>query len=81
MVRDFKLSLMDGETAIPGTNYTSLFTRPLDPAVIRWAKRQERGLSIIAAPCGGGSNNGEVEHEVWLALKELNSQSRASRNA
>ena len=39
MVRDFKLSLMDGETGIPGTNYTSLFTRPLDPAVIRWEKR------------------------------------------
>ena len=39
MVRDFKLSLMDGETEIPGTNYTSLFTRPLDPAVIRWEKR------------------------------------------
>ena len=39
MVHEFELSLMDGETGIPGTNYTSLFTRPLDPAMIRWKKR------------------------------------------
>ena len=39
MVRKFRLSLMDGETGIPGTNYTSLFTRSRDPAVVRWEKR------------------------------------------
>ena len=39
MVREFKLSLTDEKTGIPGTNYTSLFTRPLDPAVVRWEKR------------------------------------------
>ena len=40
----------------------------------------ESGLSIVAAACGEGSNNGEDEHEVGLALKELNSQTWASRN-
>ena len=49
MVREFKLSLMDGKTRNPGTSYTSLFTRPLDPAVIRWEKREVRRLSIGAA--------------------------------
>ena len=39
MVRQFKLRLADGETDVPKTNYTSLFTRPLDPAIIRWEKR------------------------------------------
>ena len=52
MVREFKLSLTDEKTGIPGTNYTSLFTRPLDPAVIRWEKRQGCGLSMMCWSTG-----------------------------
>ena len=40
MVRKFKLKALSGkEGALPGTNYSSLFTRPLDPAIIEWQRR------------------------------------------
>jgi sterol 14-demethylase len=40
MVREFKWRLPEGETKIVGTDYASLFSRPLDPAYIVWEKRE-----------------------------------------
>ncbi|KAL7789395.1 cytochrome P450 51B [Trichoderma ceciliae] len=39
IVRMFKLSNVDGSDNIVGTNYASLFSRPLEPAIIRWERR------------------------------------------
>ncbi|PSN72302.1 cytochrome P450 [Corynespora cassiicola Philippines] len=39
MVRHFKLSTLDGKEWVPETDYTSLFARPKQPAVIRWERR------------------------------------------
>lgn len=38
-VRMFKLSNVDGSNSIVGTDYASLFSRPLEPANIRWERR------------------------------------------
>ena len=38
MVREFHLSKIED---IPGTNYTSLFSRPLNPAVVHWERRKK----------------------------------------
>ncbi|KID88153.1 cytochrome P450 51B [Metarhizium guizhouense ARSEF 977] len=38
-VRLFKLSNVDGSNTIIGTDYASLFSRPLEPAKIRWERR------------------------------------------
>ncbi|KAL6886566.1 cytochrome P450 51B [Trichoderma longibrachiatum] len=40
VVRLFKLSNVDGSNNIVGTDYASLFSRPLEPAKIRWERRQ-----------------------------------------
>ena len=39
-VRLFKLRTLDGNGGIVGTDYSSLFSRPLAPAVVRWEWRQ-----------------------------------------
>ncbi|KAF2186034.1 cytochrome P450 14-alpha sterol demethylase [Zopfia rhizophila CBS 207.26] len=39
MVRHFRVFTMDGRRIIPETDYTSLFARPKQPAVIRWERR------------------------------------------
>ncbi|KAK7403070.1 Lanosterol 14-alpha-demethylase [Neonectria punicea] len=39
MVRNFKLNTMDGKTGVPATDYTSLFSRPVKDAFIRWERR------------------------------------------
>jgi sterol 14-demethylase len=39
MVRELKWRLPDGVDNVVGTDYTSLFSRPLDPAPIVWEKR------------------------------------------
>lgn len=39
VVRLFKLSNVDGGHDIIGTDYASLFSRPLEPAMIRWERR------------------------------------------
>lgn len=41
MVRHFKFRNIDGEEGVIGTDYTSLFSRPLEPAVIEWEKREK----------------------------------------
>lgn len=38
-VREFKFSNVDGSNKIIGTDYASLFSRPLEPANIRWERR------------------------------------------
>lgn len=40
MVRNFKLSTMDGKSGVPATDYNSLFSRPVQPAYIRWERRK-----------------------------------------
>ncbi|KAI0013411.1 cytochrome P450 [Xylariaceae sp. FL0662B] len=39
IVRTFKLRNVDGSNNVIGTNYASLFSRPLEPALIHWEKR------------------------------------------
>ncbi|GAB0136073.1 lanosterol 14-alpha-demethylase [Epichloe bromicola] len=39
IVRLFKLNNVDGGNTIIGTDYASLFSRPLEPAKIRWERR------------------------------------------
>jgi sterol 14alpha-demethylase len=41
VVRLFKFSNPDGSNNIIGTDYTSLFSRPLQPALVRWEKRNK----------------------------------------
>jgi sterol 14-demethylase len=40
-VRMFKLKNVDGQKGVIGTDYASLFTRPLAPAKIQWEKREK----------------------------------------
>lgn len=41
IVRNFKLSTMDGKTGVvPPTDHTSMFARPTVPSVIRWTRRE-----------------------------------------
>lgn len=42
MVREFKWRLPDGVNEVVGTDYTSLFSRPLTPAMIVWEKRERK---------------------------------------
>ena len=39
IVRNFRLSTLDGKPGVPATDYTSLFSRPVQPAYIRWERR------------------------------------------
>ncbi|TLD13613.1 uncharacterized protein PgNI_02936 [Pyricularia grisea] len=39
LVRNFKFSTLDGMATVPPTDYTSLFSRPMQPAVVRWERR------------------------------------------
>ncbi|KAK1565888.1 cytochrome P450 CYP51F2 [Colletotrichum navitas] len=41
LVRNFKFSTLNGDTGVvPPTDYTSLFSRPMQPAVLRWERRK-----------------------------------------
>lgn len=42
LIRDFKFFNPDGSDKVVGTDYTSLFSRPLRPAVVRWERRTEK---------------------------------------
>ena len=42
MVREFKLRNPDGKKGVVGTDYSSLFSRPLNPAVVQWERREKR---------------------------------------
>lgn len=39
VVRNLKLATLDGSDAVPPTDYTSLFSRPVESAEIRWERR------------------------------------------
>ncbi|KAK4210066.1 14-alpha sterol demethylase Cyp51A [Rhypophila decipiens] len=42
ILRDYKLSNVDGRVGVvPATDHTSMFARPVQPAVIRWTRREE----------------------------------------
>ena len=41
-VREFRLRNVDGSDKIVGTDYSSLFSRPLAPAVVAWERRSEK---------------------------------------
>lgn len=41
MVRDFKFRNLDGGNEVVGTDYSSLFSRPLPGAVVAWERRSE----------------------------------------
>ncbi|EJP64120.1 Cytochrome P450 CYP51F2 [Beauveria bassiana ARSEF 2860] len=40
LVRHFKFATLDGKAVVPPTDYTSLFSRPTQPAVVRWERRE-----------------------------------------
>ncbi len=40
-VREFRFRNLDGVKGVVGTDYSSLFSRPLSPAVINWEKRDK----------------------------------------
>jgi len=42
MVRQFKLSMPSGQTELVGTDYSSLFSRPLNPANVQWVRRNQK---------------------------------------
>lgn len=39
LVRNFKFENMEGRKGVPGTDYSSLFSKPMMPATIRWTRR------------------------------------------
>ena len=41
-VRTFRLTTVDGKKDVVGTDYSSLFSRPLSPAVVNWEWRQKK---------------------------------------
>ncbi|KAF2714261.1 cytochrome P450 51A [Pleomassaria siparia CBS 279.74] len=44
MVRHLKLSTLDGKEWVPKTDYTSLFSRPVQSSQIRWEKRDSKAI-------------------------------------
>ncbi|KAH7240985.1 cytochrome P450 [Fusarium redolens] len=40
LVRNFRLSTVDGKPGVPATDYTSLFSRPAQPAYVKWERRK-----------------------------------------
>lgn len=42
MVREFRLKNLEGKEGVVGTDYSSLFSRPLSPAVVQWERREKR---------------------------------------
>ncbi len=41
VVRLFKFRNVDGSSTVIGTDYSSLFSRPLQPAMIHWERREK----------------------------------------
>jgi len=41
MVRELRLRNLEGQGDVVGTDYSSLFSRPLSPAVVHWARREK----------------------------------------
>ncbi|KAK4889626.1 Lanosterol 14-alpha-demethylase [Elasticomyces elasticus] len=49
VIRDFRFSAVDGSKDIVGTDYSSLFSQPLRPAVVRWTRRGGKGEKGVKA--------------------------------
>lgn len=45
LVRRLRFRNLDGVTGVVGTDYSSLFSRPLNPAVVAWEKRVSGGAA------------------------------------
>ncbi|EMC91199.1 hypothetical protein BAUCODRAFT_152483 [Baudoinia panamericana UAMH 10762] len=41
VVREFKFSNVDGSDKVVGTDYSSLFSQPMRPAVVKWERREK----------------------------------------
>ncbi|GAB7350147.1 hypothetical protein MBLNU459_g0814t2 [Dothideomycetes sp. NU459] len=41
VTREFKFTNADGSDKVVGTDYSSLFSRPLSPAMVRWERREK----------------------------------------
>lgn len=44
LVRNLKLNTVDGKSWVPPTDYTSLFSRPTQPAEVRWERRFPKSI-------------------------------------
>jgi sterol 14-demethylase len=42
VVREFRFRNPEGVTGVVGTDYSSLFSRPLSPAVVKWERREKK---------------------------------------
>ncbi|KAH7310429.1 cytochrome P450 51A [Stachybotrys elegans] len=42
LVRNFRFQTMDGKKGVPETDYASLFSRPVQPAFVRWERRDSK---------------------------------------
>ncbi|KAK5711591.1 Lanosterol 14-alpha-demethylase [Elasticomyces elasticus] len=42
VIRDFRFESTDGSDRVVGTDYSSLFSQPLRPAVVRWTRREKK---------------------------------------
>jgi len=42
VMREFKFTNVDGSDKVVGTDYSSLFSRPLSPAVVKWERREKK---------------------------------------
>ena len=42
VIRDLKFFNLEGVKGVVGTDYSSLFSRPLSPAVVRWERREKK---------------------------------------
>ena len=45
LVREFKFKNLDGSRNIVGTDYSSLFSRPLTPALVEWERREKTAMN------------------------------------
>ena len=41
MIREFRFRNLEGQKGVVGTDYSSLFSRPLNPAVVHWERRDD----------------------------------------
>ncbi|KAL1961188.1 hypothetical protein VTO42DRAFT_3133 [Malbranchea cinnamomea] len=48
MVREFKFSNIDGQQGVVGTDFSSLFSRPLEPAWIKWERRKTCNSHLLS---------------------------------
>ena len=47
LVREFRFRNLDGVKGVVGTDYSSLFSRPLNPAVVNWEKREKKNKEKV----------------------------------